>query len=312
MRPPRRAFLCSGQGQQLSGTGIGLLEHPRIRRRAEELSKAAGRDIPRLLSGSVSPEDVLSMHLAQVSQALLAHDLEQETGPFCMVAGRSLGELSALACLKTLSDTDAMRLAAVRGQAMAEACADGQGGMLALLGRPLAELEQIVQDFGAEGLWIANYNTPRQLVLSGFRTALESCATHLEQHGVHTVMLAAAGAFHSPLMAQAAEKVYAFASRLEWRPPCECGLSSMTGKLLSGKAFAAHCALQMISPVRWVEVMETMLRAEITEAVESGTDNTLGRFFEAFPNRGIKTRPAGTRTSVKPAHLQLQDMKQHA
>lgn len=301
----RRAFVCGGQGARLSGLGAELLARsPELVRQADAFSAAAGRDIRALLHDTVEPGDTLSAHLALVSFALLAHAAESKkygentaVSSFRLLAGHSLGEISALACAGALSPEDALRLAAARGHALARACARGKGGMLALLGKPIAEMQDLVHSFiedkSATDIWIANYNSPLQLVLSGEGKALAACAPYMEKAGLRAVTLPTAGAFHSPYMAGAAEEVFAFASRLDWQEPRGVCLSSMTGRALTGRGFAAHCALQIVSPVRWLEVMKGMRRAGITEIVEAGAGGTLGRFFRSVPEWRVRTLLCG-------------------
>lgn len=283
----RKAFVCPGQGTRLEGLGRELFaRHPELTRRAEQFSRVVGHDVHGLLCHSVDGRDTLAAHLALVSYALLFHEATTKVGdvaPFIMLAGHSLGEISALACAGALTLDDALRLAYTRGQAMGKACAARPGGMLALLDSPWETMRTqvlaYIAEYGVRDLWIANINGPSQIVLSGDREGLAACAEHMRAFGANAVPLPTAGAFHSPYMTEAAEEVLAFAHTLDWHKPHTPCLSSMTGTVLVGNHFAAHCALQMVSPVCWLDVMLTMRRARIAELVEAGRDGTLTRLF---------------------------------
>lgn len=292
-------FVCGGQGAQLSGLGSALLAaHPFLGKRVRTWSAVVGKDMASLLCGKVAAEDTFSQHLALVAYALLVH--EQASGgektlspsPFTFVAGHSLGEISALACAGALSAEDALRLAASRGEALSRACSRRPGAMLALIGEDSERMESLVHDVLADlacsDVWIANYNSPRQIVLSGGKESLMRCRQPLERAGVRVVPLVTAGAFHSPFMAEAADEVYSFASGLDWRMPREVCLSSMTNQVLTASSYAAHCALQVLSPVKWIAVMETMRRAGISRVITAGPPGMLTGLFRDVPNWSVK------------------------
>lgn len=304
--PARRAFVCCGQGAQLDGLGKVLFAHaPHLAAKADALSSAAGRNLGRLLQQTIDPADTLAVHVALTAYALLAFETVPDT---VLCAGHSLGEIAALTCAGALSPEDALRLAAVRGQALAEACADGRGGMLAVMhpASPPHEYSledhvmsliklakerktQVGQAAHMQDIWLANSNSPAQVVLSGHKAALASCAPHLENAGLRVLFLPVAGAFHTPYMAIAAERVFDFAQHLEWRPLNRVCLSSVTGRVLTEGSFAAHCALQIIEPVRWLSVMLAMQRAEITEITEACPDGILCRLGRAVPGWAPRT-----------------------
>lgn len=279
MSRERLAVLFPGQGSQAPGMGRALAErHPRGRELLRDFSRSAGMDVEELLCAADIAADPVTVHLAMVGFGLLAWDFlthEQGLKPV-MLAGHSLGEITALACADVLSTHDALRLAVARGQFIAEACASFPGAMTAFVGAPASELQKTIEQWitaheATDRLWVVNFNSPSQLVAAGRREALQNLGQFMSARGVTAVPLSTAGAFHTPFMAQAARKLFDFTRTLTFNPPRIHVVSSMTGRILTScDTLAVHLALQLVNPVRWTAVMESMRCAQITRIVEAG------------------------------------------
>jgi [acyl-carrier-protein] S-malonyltransferase len=188
-----------------------------------------------------------------------------------LMAGHSLGEISALVAAGALDAEDGLRLVVARGRLMQEAAEQaGDGGMLAVRARERGP----VHDVAAEtGLSVANDNAPDQLVLSGSRAALDDAERLLGERKVRTKLLPVAGAFHSPLMEPAVEPFRELAERVEVREPSVPVLSCVTAAPFHD---VREQLVQAIThPVRWMDVMEALRDLGATRYVESGPGRVL-------------------------------------
>ena len=208
-----------------------------------------------------------------------------------VVAGHSLGEYAAAHAAGALSLEEGARLVAERDRLMGEASRQNPGGMTAIVGAEPREVADAVAGFPeAEGIVVAaNFNTPRQTVISGEEGALEALAARL---GGKKMKLAVAGAFHSPLMLTASLAMDEVLVAAEIRDPDVAMISGMDGSILA-KADDVRLALrdQMISPVRWVAVVERFVSLGVEEVIEAG-GGTLVRMLKDFKDVEISGRTA--------------------
>ncbi len=206
-----------------------------------------------------------------------------------VVAGHSLGEYAAAHAAGSLELADGVRLVAQRNRLMDEAARANRGGMVALIGADPMEVARAAEE--ADGVVVAaNFNTPRQTVISGESEALESVA---ESVGGRRVRLEVAGAFHSPLMLDASRAMDAMLSEVELQDPKIPMVGATDGGVLA-TAGDVRLALrnQMLSPVRWVAVIQRFMDLGVEEIVEAGEDGTLTRMLRDFRRRDIEGRPA--------------------
>lgn len=286
----RVAVLFPGQGSQSAGMGRGLLAaYPEGRALLDAWSAAVSVDLHALLTGPTLDAHPLRVHLAVVSLGMLGWRWLIDSGQLqpaacraLILSGHSLGEITALACAGALSAGDALRLAHERGRLIAEACSEAPGTMRAVVGLPVQEVMALLEGGSAGGVtsrtgdtpprvWPANFNGPKQLVLAGAGDALDALEPLLRAQGANVLPLATAGAFHTPLMNRAAAALARFAGGLDFRPPEWPVLSSMHARLIGAPAgLPAHLGLQMVSPVRWLAVMQGLCRAGVDTAVELG------------------------------------------
>jgi [acyl-carrier-protein] S-malonyltransferase len=209
--PPAIALTFPGQGSQAAGMAEGLLDTP-LARTLLDAASSRGLDLAAALAGNddaLRPTDIAQPALLLV-EVVLADAVQRVAGDAVTVigvAGHSVGEYAALVAAGALDPAEAMGLVVERGRAMA---AMHEGGMAALLGAEASLAEEICRAVAEEGagvVVVANLNAPGQVVLSGARDALERAVALARERGVRRAMpLNVSGAFHSPLMAPAAER----------------------------------------------------------------------------------------------------------
>jgi [acyl-carrier-protein] S-malonyltransferase len=188
-----------------------------------------------------------------------------------LMAGHSLGEISALVAAGALDPEDGLRLVAARGRLMQEAAEEtGDGGMIAVRARDRATVEQVAAQ---AGLSIANDNAPDQLVLSGALAALDEAEPLLREQRVRAKRLPVAGAFHSPLMEPAVEPFRRLTERVEVRAPRVPVLSCVTAAPFED--VREQLVQAIVSPVRWTEVMRALQGLGATRYVETGPGRVL-------------------------------------
>jgi [acyl-carrier-protein] S-malonyltransferase len=206
-----------------------------------------------------------------------------------VVAGHSLGEYAAAHAAGSITLEDAVWLVAERDRVMSEAAEENPGGMVALIGADPAEVARAAEE--ADGVVVAaNFNTPRQTVISGEKEALQAVA---EQVRGRAVELGVAGAFHSPLMLEASRAMNARLAEVVLGDPRVPMVGATDGGVLA-TAGDIRLALgnQMLSPVRWVAVIERLESLGVEEIVEAGEDGTLTRMLRDFRGKEIEGRTA--------------------
>ena len=195
---------------------------------------------------------------------------------FSAVAGHSLGEYSALVAAGVLRFEDALQAVRLRGILMESAIPSGAGSMMAVLGLPPEKVEKIVERL--DGVHVANYNSLKQVVVSGEITSLLNSMETFKSVGARRVVpLNVSGPFHSPLMKPAKEKFSEFLSSLEFRNPVVPVILNVTGKPAETVNEIKTALIdQLTSPVRWVASVKSMEEMGITDYIEVGPGNVLG------------------------------------
>ncbi|HEY3083152.1 MAG TPA: ACP S-malonyltransferase [Chloroflexota bacterium] len=303
----RSALLFPGQGAQRVGMGADLLERSAAARalftRAEA---AAGRPLARLCAEgpeeALRATDVAQPALLAVELAALAALAERigadqdDLGGVAralgaeLVAGHSLGEYAACVVAGALSIEDGLRLAAARGRLMAEA---SRGTMAAVLGLDAARLEEICRSVG--GVEVANDNAPGQVVVSGTPEAVEAAGQLARGAGARRVVpLSVAGAFHSGLMAESAERFAAHLDEVTIHDPALAIVGNVTAEpLRTSAALRDELRRQIASPVRWRESLLRVQAAGAERAFECGPGDVLAglarRTVPELPVRALGT-----------------------
>jgi [acyl-carrier-protein] S-malonyltransferase len=207
-----------------------------------------------------------------------------------VVAGHSLGEYAAAHAAGCLGLADGVRLVAERDRLMGEASRENPGGMVALIGADPDSVAKAAEEVG--GIVVAaNFNTPRQTVVSGQKDAVEEVAGRVRGR---KVKLEVSGAFHSPLMKGAAREMDALLGEVGLEEPEMPMVGATNGAVLT-TAEEVRGALrnQMLSPVRWVAVVERLLDLGVREIFEAGEDGTLTRMLRDFKRKDVEGRTAG-------------------
>jgi len=267
-----RILMCPGQGSQSEGfLTEWFASVPGFQQKIIELGEAAGKDLVRL--GTVASEDeIKATENAQpliVAASIAAARTAINIADFDGVVGHSVGEFAAAAIAGVLSDEDAMKLVAVRANAMAEAAKLEVTSMAAVLG---GEQEQVLALLAELGLSAANYNGAGQIVAAGNKAAIEQLvATPPEKARV--IELKVAGAFHTHFMQPALAKLSEAAETVSANNPQMKLWSNVDGGMVtSGEQFLASLVSQVSNPVRWDLCMASIdqLSASVVELPPAG------------------------------------------
>lgn len=286
-----KAYVFPGQGAQFSGMGKDLYENSEI---AKDLFRQANEilefDIQQIMFEGTD-EELKQTKVTQpavfLHSTILAACLGEAFRPD-MVAGHSLGELSALVANKTLSFEDGLRLVYKRALAMQEACEREPSTMAAILGLEDNVVEEICATI--DGVVVpANYNCPGQLVISGSVPAVEAACAKLTEAGAKRAMiLQVGGAFHSPLMEPARTELAAAIEATVFNQPICPVYQNVTASAVSDpEEIKKNLVAQLTAPVRWTQTMNQMIADGCTEVVEVGPGKVLQGLFKkvdrAFP-----------------------------
>lgn len=203
-----------------------------------------------------------------------------------MTAGLSLGEYCAIATAGAMSLRDAVVTVRKRGILMEQAVPAGQGGMAAVLGLEAAVIEKVVEPI--EGVSIANYNCPGQIVITGMKGALSTAADALKEAGARKVVeLTVSGPFHSPLMSGAGEKLAWELEGIVLNDLSIPYVANVTAEPVADtKPVKELLARQISSPVRWQQSVERMLKEGVDTFIEIGPGRTLTGFLKKI-NRDV-------------------------
>jgi [acyl-carrier-protein] S-malonyltransferase len=195
-----------------------------------------------------------------------------------VVAGHSLGEYGAAYAARCFDFETGLWLVAQRDRFLAEAAKEAPGGMVAILKTDPEEVERALG--GTEGSVVANYNSPRQTVVSGLRDALGDTVSRIRGR---KVPLNVSFAAHSPYVAAASEKMRDVLDTVEFLRPEVPIVSAIDGTVLtSAEAVKEALKQQMVAPVRWVKVVETLARMRVEEWIELGGSGVLTRMLRDF------------------------------
>jgi [acyl-carrier-protein] S-malonyltransferase len=285
--PPQRtgfvssiAFVFPGQGSQYPGMGKELCEaHDVARRTFEQAAEATGREIARLCFDS-SDDDLRRTDNAQIALLTVgvaaARLLENEGVRPSSAAGHSLGEYGALVCAGVVEFAGACRLVRVRGKAMARAKGGDAHAMAAVIGLDPEYIADLCNEVNGVVV-VANYNSPTQTIISGEAAAVEVVGAACKGAGAKRVMpLNVGGAFHSPLMAGAADEMRRALADEEFRDPVIPVVANVTGRAIeSGEEARRLLGDQITSSVRWVDSLRTLWKMGARVFVEVGPKKVL-------------------------------------
>jgi [acyl-carrier-protein] S-malonyltransferase len=277
MSEQKTVIMCPGQGAQAVGMGRAWFESVPAAAQAfgaadEILGDRLGAKLSTLCFDG--PEDVLNrtdvaqpaIYVTSVACYLaLFGDLSAAT--LGATAGLSLGEYTALHLAGVFSFADGLELVTLRGRAMQEAAEASSGGMLALIGADEAQARELCERARGDDVLVpANFNAPGQIVLSGHASACERGEGVAGEMGLRATRLSVAGAFHSPLMAPAADRLKEALAGVSWREPACPVLSNVTARpheASDGQPITATIGTRLVDqltqPVRWAESCEWLV-----------------------------------------------------
>ncbi|MDA8274743.1 MAG: ACP S-malonyltransferase [Actinomycetota bacterium] len=272
------AFTFPGQGSQRSGMGRPWVDHPSWEL-VGEASELAGRDVATLLLDA--PMDVLTLtanaQLATFVTSLVVLDAIERLGLApAACAGHSLGEYSALVAAGALSFADGIRLVAERGAAMHDAASAKAGTMAAVLGMSDADADAACRLSDAE-VWVANYNAPGQVVIAGTPDGVAVASAKAKELGARKVLpLPVAGAFHTPLMLPARDRLRRSLAEATFHAPEVPVVANVDARVHTGaEEWQGLLSSQLASPVRWRQSLETLAGRDIVTLVELGPGGVL-------------------------------------
>ena len=273
------AFMFPGQGAQTAGMGKDFYEHSEIARNI--IDRSSG--LLKLDMKSLCFEENENLHQTEYTQAALV--------TVCMAAGGMQIEDAILAVRK-------------RGILMQNAVPDGKGAMAAVLGLDAEKIEAAIA--GIEGVSIANYNCPGQIVITGWKESVEQAGAVLKDAGAKRVLpLNVSGPFHSPMLQEAAGQLKEVLDQIECSPLQIPYVTNVTGRYVSDIEETKELLIQQIAaPVRWQQSVEEMIRQGVDTFVEIGPGRTLSGFLRKI-NRDVKVYQVSTWEDIEKAGKEL-------
>lgn len=274
------AWLFPGQGSQHQGMGadfVDLFSH--ISAEWDALVDFDFWAACNSASGYLDRTDRLQPTLYTVNYLHALHQLRTSDSPD-MLAGHSLGEISALAVAGTLSYGDGLRFVVARGKLMHQAT---KGGMAAALRISTVQLQEVLRTGSHDTVDVANFNSPTETVLSGPVGDLNALAPHVRASGGVLIPLKVSAPFHSRYMAPAAERLAVEASRLSFDTGSIPVISNVDSSTYTAQRAAHLLVAQVHQPVQWSKSMQELHRRKVTSIIETGPGTVLTKLWGSNP-----------------------------
>ena len=275
-----KAFVFPGQGSQFPGMCKDLYDaHAEAREMCQAADRLLGFSLTDVMFNGTA-DDLKQTKVTQPAvflHSVVAQRLMTIEKPD-MVAGHSLGEFSALVACGALRFEDALLLVSARAQAMQAACEANPGTMAAVLGLPDEKVVEICDQITNDHVVVAaNFNCPGQIVISGEIEAVDAACVALKEAGARRALrLNVGGAFHSPLMAPAAEDLKAAILKTDFQKPFCPIYQNVTAKAeMNPEIIRENLLKQLTSPVRWTQSVQNMIADGATEFYEFGPGDVL-------------------------------------
>ena len=286
------SFVFPGQGSQSVGMLAELAgSYPLVGKTFAEASAALGFDLWHLVQEG--PAERLNQTY-NTQPAMLAAGVavwrlwEQQGGARpAYLAGHSLGEYTALVAGGAIDFADAVSLVAERGRLMQAAVPEGTGAMAAILGLEDEQVETLCRKI--LGVWPANYNCPGQIVVSGENEAVDECISQAEGLGARrAIRLKVSGAFHSPLVAKAADALKPAIDRVRFSDPVAPFMSTVTARVEPAQRLGSLLVDQLTAPVRFTQAATALAKDGVTTFVEVGPGTVLSGLVKRI-DRSVRT-----------------------
>ena len=274
-----RAYIFPGQGSQFPGMGKNLFESSTLaKERFIQANEILGFDITKTMFGDDSEalkETRVTQPAIFLHSTILSEVMSNRFQPE-MVSGHSLGEFSALVASGVLSFNDGLSLVKERAMAMQSACDQFPGTMAAILGLEDKVVESVCKD--TTGVVIAaNYNCPGQIVISGSIEAIDNACISLKEAGAkRALVLPVGGAFHSPLMEPAKERLASVIENTIFeQPKCAVYQNVCATGVIDANELKANLIAQLTAPVLWTQTIKKMISDGATHFTEIGPGKVL-------------------------------------
>ncbi len=284
------AFIFPGQGAQEPGMGKDFYENSASAREVfDQAESLLGLNMKKLCFEENEKLNITEYtQIALLTACMAMERVVREQGVTPQVtAGLSLGEYCAIVSAGGMELSDAMRLVRKRGILMQEAVPAGEGSMAAVLGMDGPSIEKVLE--GRDGVWIANYNCPGQIVITGYKAPVEEASKALQGAGAKRVLpLKVSGPFHSPLMDPAGEGLKEVFDQMELSSLKLPYVTNVTAEYVSDIAQTKDLLIRQVSSsVRWQQSVEAMIAAGVDTFVEIGPGRTLTGFLRKI-DRQVK------------------------
>ncbi len=275
----KKAIIFPGQGSQSVGMGKDFAEAiPECNALFDQANEILGYDLKKICFEGPQEELNKSNHAQLgifVASAVAFHALELKdpTLKYDVLAGHSLGEWTALYVAGVVSFEDTIKILQARGKYMQAACEENPGAMLAVMNLDAETLVGISADAGCS---VANFNSLAQTVLSGTAESIDKAEKLVKEAGAkRAIRLPVAGAFHSPLMQPAAEKMEQFLSGIEFADTQSPVLSNVMADVHVSTLIKSNMVKQITSSVQWVASIQKLVADGVEEVVECGPGKVL-------------------------------------
>lgn len=283
------AFIFPGQGAQIAGMGKDFYENFQESREAfAQASEVTGLDIGKLCFEENQELDITEYTQIAILTTSIAILKAWETvgGKSDVCAGLSLGEYSALVASKTMQFMDACKVVRQRGILMQEAVPAGIGAMAAILALGKEKIEEVC--LSIDGVEIANYNCPGQIVISGKKASVEEACGKLKEAGAkRTILLNVSGPFHSSMLTEAGERLAAVLEPVILKEHKIPYVTNVTAEYIYGtEEVKALLKRQVYSSVKWQQSVEIMIENGVDTFIEIGPGKTLSAFIKKI-NRQV-------------------------
>jgi [acyl-carrier-protein] S-malonyltransferase len=307
VRMTKVAFMFPGQGSFEAGMGRDVAEAvPEAMAVYDAATEASGMDLKHLCFDSPA-EALVETEVQQPAlvTTCLALDAALRTRGIRpdVVVGHSVGEFSALGSAGSLDLREAIALVRERGLAMAEAAKLRPGSMAAILGLADEAVETLCRKIA--NVWPANYNCPGQLVISGETPSVDEACLEAEREGARrAIKLRVSGAFHSPLVEKAADRLRPAVERVQLLEGRAQFMSTVTAHLEDARAYRELLIQQLTAPVKFTQAARELIAHGVTTFVEVGPGNVLSGLLKRI-DRSVRTISVSDLKSLDEATAEL-------